>query len=96
MSQFPAGIIELVVLHALKSNTFIWTDIPEAVKTHSEMRFYNGTELEDAYQIYGVDPGNGAIAIVRPDGYIGTIAELNDTERVGKYLKRCLREADRT
>jgi phenol 2-monooxygenase len=91
LSQFSAGIIELVVLHALESNTFVWSDIPEAVKTHSEMRFYNGTELEDAYRIYGVNPKNGAIAVVRPDGYIGTIAELKDTERIGEFLSRCLR-----
>ena len=92
LSSFPEGIIELVVLHALESNTFVWKDIPEVVKTHSEMRFYNGTELEDTYKIYGVDPEKGALAVVRPDGYIGTIAELNHTERVGEFLKRCLRK----
>jgi phenol 2-monooxygenase len=91
LSQFPAGIIELVILHPLESNTFVWTEIPQAVKTHSEMRFYNGTELEDAYKVYGVDPKRGAVAVVRPDGYIGTIAELKDTERIGEFLKRCLR-----
>ena len=91
LAQFPAGIIESVVLHALESNTFVWSDIPKAVKTHSEMRFYNGTELENAYKIYGVDPTKGAIAVVRPDGYIGTIAELKDIERVWEFLKGCLR-----
>jgi phenol 2-monooxygenase len=55
------------------------------------MRFYNGTELEDAYKVCGVDPKKGAVAVVRPDGYIGTIAELKDTERIGEFLKRCLR-----
>ncbi|PMD54150.1 phenol monooxygenase [Hyaloscypha bicolor E] len=91
LTQFPAGIIESVVLHPLESNTFVWSDIPKAVKTHSEMRFYNGTELENAYKIYGVDPRKGAIAVVRPDGYIGTIAELKDIERVWEFLKGCLR-----
>jgi phenol 2-monooxygenase len=92
LKEFPAGIIELVVLHPLESNTFVWTDIPELVKTYSEMRFYNGIELEDAYKIFGVDPKKGAIAVVRPDGYIGTIAELKDTARIGEYLKQCLRQ----
>ncbi|KAE9370736.1 putative phenol monooxygenase [Stipitochalara longipes BDJ] len=91
LSRFPAGIIELVILHPLESNTFVWTDIPEAVKTHSEMRFYNATELEDAYRIYGIDPKKGAVAVVRPDGYIGTITELKDTDRIGEFLRRCLR-----
>ncbi len=94
LTNFPAGIIELVVLHALESNTFVWADIPDVVKIHSEMRFYNGTELEDAYKIYGVDPKKGAITVVRPDGYIGTIAEVKDTERIGNFLKRCLRQRE--
>lgn len=92
LARYPAGIIEQVVLHALESNTFVWTDIPEAVKTYSEMSFYNGTELEDAYKIYGVDPKKGAIAVVRPDGYIGAISELRDVERIGEFLMGCLRE----
>lgn len=56
------------------------------------MRFYNGTELEDAFKIYGVDPKKGAVAVVRPDGYIGTIAELKDMKQIEGFLKRCLRE----
>lgn len=58
------------------------------------MSFYNGTELEDAYKIFGVAHEKGAIAVVRPDGYIGTIAGLGDVERVRQYLKRCLREGE--
>lgn len=58
------------------------------------MRFYNGTELQDAYKVYGVDPKNGALAVVRPDGYIGAIAELKDTDRVQAYFERCLREVN--
>jgi phenol 2-monooxygenase len=92
LARYPAGIIEQVVLHPLESNSFVWTDIPEAVKTHSEMRFYNGTELEHAYNVYGVDPKKGAIAVVRPDGYIGAISELRDVRRIGDFLKGCLRE----
>lgn len=54
------------------------------------MRFYNGYELEDAYSIYGVDPSYGALAIIRPDGYVGTIAQLDDVGKVRKYLESCV------
>jgi phenol 2-monooxygenase len=57
------------------------------------MRFYNGTELEDAYKVYGVNAEQGAVAVVRPDGYVGVIAELQDTGSIQAYLKRCLKEA---
>jgi hypothetical protein len=33
---------------------------------------------------------------VRPDGYIGVIAELKDTGSIHSYLKGCLREAKGT
>lgn len=60
------------------------------------MRFYNGTELQDAYKAYGVSPEKGAITVVRPDGYIGMISELKDTDSVHAYLKGCLRELEET
>jgi phenol 2-monooxygenase len=94
LSSFPAGVIELVVVHPLEPNTFVWKEIPEIVKTAAEMRFYNGTELQDAYETYGLGREKGAIAVVRPDGYIGTIAELKDTEKIKTYLKGCLREVE--
>jgi phenol 2-monooxygenase len=62
------------------------------VREEAEMRFYNGTELEDAYSVYGVNPERGAVAVVRPDGYIGMIAELEGMEFMRRYLKGCLRE----
>ncbi|KAI9050619.1 hypothetical protein LZ554_005778 [Drepanopeziza brunnea f. sp. 'monogermtubi'] len=91
LGRFPSGIIELVVLHPLEPDSFMWKDVPAMVKERAEMSFYNGTKLEDAYAVYGVSPAKGAIAVVRPDGYIGTVASLQDTERIGKYLKGCLR-----
>ncbi len=73
----------------------MWKDIPDVVKTNAEMSFYNGTKLENAYGIYGVSPEKGAVAVVRPDGYIGVIASLVETERLSNYLKGCLREVAR-
>ena len=89
--QFPEGIVELVALHPLPSSSFIWTDIPDVVRSHAEMRFYNGTELEDAYGVYGVRKERGAVAVVRPDGYIGCIASIEQSGRVDSYLRSCLR-----
>jgi phenol 2-monooxygenase len=54
------------------------------------MRFH-GPLLDDSYKIYGVQPGQGAIAVVRPDGYVGVVAQLPDIGRIEKYLGGCLR-----
>ena len=89
MQQFPAGTVDLVVLHPLKTR-FEWTDIPPDVKEAAEMRTYGCSRKEDAYEIYGVCKDEGLLAVVRPDGYVGTLAPLSDTEEVEAYLRSCL------
>lgn len=41
---------------------------------------------EDAHKILGVERQKGAIVVVRPDGYVGSISALGDEDRVAKYL----------
>ncbi|KAJ6014447.1 hypothetical protein N7540_009038 [Penicillium herquei] len=89
--QFPPSVLEQVVIHPRLSRDFSWNDIPAEIKEYSEMSFYSGYELDDVYATYGVDPAKGALAVVRPDGYIGVISELGDVERVEKYLKTLIR-----
>lgn len=55
------------------------------------MRFYDGSVLDDAYTIYGVDPAQGVLLVVRPDGYVGVVASLDDVQRVDRYLTSCVR-----
>ncbi|OJJ79210.1 uncharacterized protein ASPGLDRAFT_70227 [Aspergillus glaucus CBS 516.65] len=93
IERFPGSLIETIVVHPPVKREFEWDDIPGCVKEHAEMRFYNGYELEDAYGIYGVDPTKGALAVVRPDGYVGIVAQLSDVSRVEEYLRRCVRVA---
>lgn len=69
----------------------MWNDIPREVKEHSEMAFYSGYEMDDVYGIYGVNPAAGAVAVVRPDGYIGVIVSLSDVEHAQSYLEMLIR-----
>ncbi|KAJ5263357.1 hypothetical protein N7478_010962 [Penicillium angulare] len=89
--QFPESVLEQVVIHPRLPREFMWNDIPGEVKKYSEMSFYSGYELDDVYGIYGVDPNRGAVAIVRPDGYIGITSDLGDVKRVEKYLRTLIR-----
>ncbi|KAL9121983.1 MAG: hypothetical protein Q9187_001459 [Circinaria calcarea] len=86
LPQYPPKVIELIILQPLGLHSFEWVDIPACVKKEAEMRFH----VADAavYATYGVDPAIGALVVVRPDGYIGTIAHLGDVERVNSYLQR--------
>ncbi len=86
--RFPAETVELVVLHPLKER-FEWTDIPSCVKEYAEISFH-GLSDEDAYQIYGVSAASGALAVVRPDGVVGAVAPLDETDVIEEYLAGCL------
>ncbi|WEW61907.1 FAD-dependent oxidoreductase [Emydomyces testavorans] len=90
MALFPP-VIELVVIHPQLSRDFDWIDLPPCLKEHAEMSFYNGVEIEEVYKTYGVPADQGVVAVVRPDGYIGVLAALDDVERVDRYLRRFLR-----
>jgi phenol 2-monooxygenase (NADPH) len=53
------------------------------------MRFH-GMADEEVYRIYGVAEEDGAVVIVRPDGYVGTVVALSDVKRAKEYLAGCL------
>ncbi|KAJ6003004.1 hypothetical protein N7451_005551 [Penicillium sp. IBT 35674x] len=89
--QFPQSVLEQVVVHPKLEKDFMWNDVPRELKQYSEMSFYSGYELDDVYSTFGVDPAHGALAIVRPDGYIGIVGELGDVKRVEQYLKTLVR-----
>ncbi len=89
LPRFPQGTLELVILHPFIQRIFEWTDIPACVKEISEMRLHGPID-DKLYSTYGVDEGKGALVVVRPDGYVGTISLLADTARVEVYLRQCL------
>lgn len=91
ISQFPRSVLEQVVIHPGLPKDFTWSDIPREVKQLSEMSFYSGYEMDDVYGIYGVDPSKGALAVIRPDGYVGIIADLGDVQRIDNYLGAMIR-----
>ncbi|KAH7029457.1 FAD binding domain-containing protein [Microdochium trichocladiopsis] len=89
---FPKSMIQLTVLHPSRTQRFEWTDVPKQIKQHAEMRFHGvGVGEEDVYGVYGVDEKLGAAVVVRPDGYVGAVAGLDDTQALEAYLRRCLR-----
>ncbi|CAD0087747.1 unnamed protein product [Aureobasidium vineae] len=89
VESHPAGSIDLVVLHPIKDR-FEWTQIPSDVKKLAEMRTYGLTKKEDAYDVYGISRGEGAVAVVRPDGYVGVLCRLSAPGIAEDYLGGCL------
>ncbi|KAJ5836549.1 hypothetical protein N7447_002575 [Penicillium robsamsonii] len=77
-AQFPKSTIEQIILHPQLHRSFEWNDVPTCVKQQTEMRFYDGSALGDAYTTYGVDSAQGTLVVVRPDGYVGVFACLSE------------------
>lgn len=79
-----------------------WKDLPAAIKQHAEMRFHYGLggqspvgkdkkntnlrQSDDAYAIFGIDEDKGGMCVVRPDGYVGVCAPLDDVQSIAAYL----------
>lgn len=89
LPAFVPGMVQLVIFHPLDPRSFEWTDVVECVYKEAEMSFHclHG----EGYAEYGVDSLYGAMVVVRPDGYVGTIAHLEDVPKVDAYLRRCLK-----
>ncbi|OJD12178.1 hypothetical protein AJ78_07190 [Emergomyces pasteurianus Ep9510] len=85
---FIPKTVELVVFTPFGSFAFEWPDIPSVIKEELEMRLHYLDP--EGYAAYGVDMKLGAIVVIRPDGCVGTIAKLDDTQKISSYLKRCL------
>ncbi|KAB8239107.1 FAD binding domain-containing protein [Aspergillus alliaceus] len=92
LPSFPESVVELIVIHPRLSRDFVWEDVPETIKDRAEMQFYDGVTLQDVYPVYGVPPEQGILAVIRPDGYVGTLARLDDVDRIEKYLRRFLQK----
>lgn len=76
-------------MHPIRSKRFEWDDVPKCLKQHAEMRFH-GLGEDDVYSIYGLPEHEGAVAVIRPDGYVGCIVRLEDVEEAHTFLKGCL------
>jgi phenol 2-monooxygenase len=93
VKSHPAGSNDLVVLHPIKDR-FEWTQLPSDIKKLAEMRSYGLVKKEDAYDIYGIAKEEGAIAVVRPDGYVGILCRLSAPDVAENYLGDCLVKAE--
>jgi phenol 2-monooxygenase len=91
LADFPSGVIDLVVLQPLTAR-FEWTHIPSCVKELAEMKTYSLAKREDAYGIYGINKEEGALVVIRPDGYVGVLGRLDAPGLAEGYFEGCLRK----
>jgi phenol 2-monooxygenase len=86
--QYPKGALRLLILYPPLKKRFEWAELPACVKRDAEMTTFVATE--EVYNKYGVNPARGVVAVVRPDGYVGTMCAIEDSEGLTQYLDHCL------
>ncbi|KAK7434242.1 hypothetical protein VKT23_020292 [Stygiomarasmius scandens] len=68
-----------------------YTDVPESLWTHWTKVFIDDVDITGeqggkAYENFGIGP-EGAVVIVRPDGYVGLVSTLYDAEAIFEYFR---------
>lgn len=64
-------------------------DIDDLHKTYIDDEHYNAGHGH-AYEQYGVDKGQGAVVVVRPDQYVAKVLASGDAAGVEKFFEGCL------
>ena len=92
IKNFLPGLIQPIILQPNSEPDFQWTDLASSIKQEAEMSLHNASE--DIYKLYGVEHTGsqaGAIIVMRPDGVVGMMTDLEDTQQVVTFLKRMVR-----
>ncbi|XP_006461738.1 hypothetical protein AGABI2DRAFT_185850 [Agaricus bisporus var. bisporus H97] len=84
-------LFDIMTFGTTKKEKVIYNDVPPFFRTHWSKVFIDDVDTlgkigGNGYEYYGIDKKEGAIVIVRPDGYVGTIAPFNGTEHLKNYF----------
>ncbi|EIW58510.1 uncharacterized protein TRAVEDRAFT_58730 [Trametes versicolor FP-101664 SS1] len=87
----PARVFDVLSVSAAKKEDVNYTDLPKFFRQHWSKVLLDDTDLYarvggGGYERYGIDAGKGAIVVVRPDGYVGTIAPLHGLRDIDAYF----------
>ncbi|KAG0126603.1 putative phenol 2-monooxygenase [Tuber indicum] len=88
-STFPPSMVEVTIFFPGERGSLEWTDFPPSVREKSEWLVF-GDEFGEVYAAWGVDEEVGALAVVRPDGYVGAVAALSEVVVVENWLGKVL------
>ncbi|BEJ18231.1 hypothetical protein CspHIS471_0705080 [Cutaneotrichosporon sp. HIS471] len=87
------GIFDVITIHANTREEIDMQDFPAPAlyppfdydKIYADCETYHRGHGH-AYEKYGIDSEHGAIVVVRPDGYVGMVCDLEDTAELETYF----------
>uniref|UniRef100_A0A0W0G6V4 Phenol 2-monooxygenase n=1 Tax=Moniliophthora roreri TaxID=221103 RepID=A0A0W0G6V4_MONRR len=85
-------MIEIISISSTKKKNVVYNVIPLLFRSHWSKVFIDdvdqtGKQGGGLYSSYGIGP-EGAVVVVRPDGYVGTITSLEGAEDLTAYFAR--------
>jgi len=88
-------MFDILTICVGKKESVNYLDVPKFFRSHWSKVYVDDTSVIDmkggrAYSTYGIDPYAGAIVVVRPDGYIGTVAPLENVSDIDTYFSAFL------
>ncbi|KAI5114722.1 hypothetical protein M0805_001492, partial [Coniferiporia weirii] len=92
-----ADVFGIITILAGKKEGVNYTSVPAVLRSHWSKVFIDDIDVKNvrggaAYKTFGIPP-EGAVVVVRPDGYIGTVASPDDTKALDGYLAGFLKSS---
>ncbi|KAJ6551443.1 FAD binding domain-containing protein [Mycena capillaripes] len=83
--------VEVISIVSSRRPDFSFMALPPVLRPHWSKVLYDekdlrGTQGGNAYAAFGIDTHAGAIVCVRPDGYVGMVAPLEEADGVTNYF----------
>lgn len=89
------NIFDVLVLHSSRREDVRFCRLPSTLCSQSQSNVYADNlpylgGLGTAYQAYGVDRLNGCIVVVRPDGHVLFVGELEDSDKLHEVFSESM------
>ncbi|KAJ7040745.1 FAD binding domain-containing protein [Mycena alexandri] len=96
IQQKYSPAFDVISVISKKRPGFCFMDLPPVLRPHwskvlCDEKDLRGTQGGNAYTTFGVDPHDGAIVCVRPDGYVGMVGPLHEITAILVYFSSFMR-----
>ncbi|KIP05547.1 hypothetical protein PHLGIDRAFT_91984 [Phlebiopsis gigantea 11061_1 CR5-6] len=86
-----AAVFDVMAVCAATKEKVNYTDLPAIFRTHWSKVLLDDTDMYqrsggNGYEKYGIDKTKGAVVVVRPDGYVGTVAPYESIDDIRDYF----------
>ncbi|PIL24616.1 hypothetical protein GSI_12500 [Ganoderma sinense ZZ0214-1] len=90
-------VFDVLSICATTNDKMDFTDVPKLFRSHWSKVLLDDQDMTDrggggGYEAYGIDPAEGAIVVVRPDGHVGKVAPLEHLDDISRYFANFLQE----